>query len=280
MEMHALIEEIAALLLKIKSGEATLGELEAFAAATNQLNERAIILRYKAYESAVYGNSVTAVSEPEVEIESPEPVAEIEEVNSEVEEEPSFDLFAMDLDEEVEDEIAFEMAVEESAKVEEFPNSELEIAEEDVVVPFAPPVIEEEVHPEEKIETTSYTSLESTEIPVIPEPAFIASPGIAQNLHSIYGKLNNNDGTLAARLMSVRLETLKGAFGFNERLQIIQELFGGSNDEFNNLIEQLETIPSKEEARSLVSSYANKYHWDSESQLAIELIQKVERKYA
>ncbi|AEA43143.1 hypothetical protein [Fluviicola taffensis] len=273
MEMHALIEEIAVLLLKIKSGEATLGELEAFAAATNQLNERAIILRYKAYESSVYGNPVTAVSKEEVELESiAEPEIELE--NSEVQEEASFDLFAMDLDEEVEDEIAFEMGVEESAKVEKLPTSEVEIAAEDEVVPFAPPVVEEE-----KEEIRYEANMGSPVVPE-PEPIFVASPEIGQNLHSIYGKLNNNDGTLAARLMSVRLETLKGAFGFNERLQIIQELFNGSNDEFNNLIEQLETIPSKEEARSLVSSYANKYHWDSESQLAIELIQKVERKYA
>jgi len=265
MEMHALIEEIAALLVKIKSGEATVGELEAFAAATNQLNERAIILRYKAYEANVYGTPVqesvseapAAVKEEEAllpKIASDKDAGSIEDTHiPEPQEEPSFDLFGMDTEEE--DEVAFELIEDEEV-----------IEEEEPIDEFIEPV-----HHHEKVEEKE---------PEVQEPAFAAPIENTQNLHPIYGKLNSNDGTLAARLMSVRLETLKGAFGFNERLQIIQELFNGSNEEFNNLIEQLEAIPSKEQARSLVSSYANKYHWDSESQLAIELIQKVERKYA
>lgn len=259
MEMHALIEEIAALLVKIKSGEATVAELEAFAAATNQLNERAIVLRYKAYEANVYGNTVSEKTSSEAPViikEEIVPVIEAQESHPEQEEEPSFDLFGMDTEEEIEDEVAFELIEDE---VEE--------------------VIEEEPI-DEVIEPLHHHEIVEEKEPEVPEPAFAAPIENTQDLHPIYGKLNSNDGTLAARLMSVRLETLKGAFGFNERLQIIQELFNGSNEEFNNLIEQLETIPSKEQARSLVSSYANKYHWDSESQLAIELIQKVERKYA
>lgn len=254
MEMHALIEEIAAILVKIKSGEATLGELEAFAAATNQLNERAIVLRYKAYETKVYGNPVS-VSEQSVSetLFEEEPVAEleVEEIHIEpvVTEEPSFDLFGMS--EEEEEELTFELIEEETAEEE---IEEIEIPE---------PVVVQEV------------KLEPVAEPVIEKP--VENLG---SLHPIYGKLNSNDGTLAARLMTVRLETLKGAFGFNERLQIIQELFNGSNDEFNHLIEQLESIQTKEAARSLVSSYATKYQWDVDSQLAIELIQKVERKYA
>ncbi len=260
--MHALIEEIAALLAKIKSGEATLGELEAFAAATNQLNERAIILRYKAIEAKVYGTPVAEEVVSEALVSVKEEVASVIEVRAETvtvepREEASFDLFDMDTteEEEIEDEVPFELI-------------------EDVV--------EEEIEEEpiDEIQHVHEEPVEEEKAPVISEPAFAAPIENMQGLHPIYGKLNSNDGTLAARLMSVRLETLKGAFGFNERLQIIQELFNGSNDEFNNLIEKLESIPSKEEARSLVSSYANKYHWDAESQLAIELIQKVERKYA
>jgi len=255
MEMHALIEEITALLAKIKSGEATLGELEAFAAAASQLNERAIILRYKAMEAKVYGRPApqTPVSETSnVVKEDIVPIIEAQEVHPEPQEETSFDLFGMDT--EAEDEIPFEL-VDDTAEEE---------VDEEPIEPFVAPVHE----------------VEEEKAPVVPEPAFAAPIENTQGLHPIYGKLNSNDGTLAARLMSVRLETLKGAFGFNERLQIIQELFNGSNEEFNSLIEQIENISSKEQARSLVSSYANKYHWDVDSQLAIELVQKVERKYA
>jgi hypothetical protein len=80
--------------------------------------------------------------------------------------------------------------------------------------------------------------------------------------------------------MAVRLETLKGAFGFNERLQIIRELFNGESDVFGHVIDQLDALQSKSEARSLVSSYARKYAWDKDSEIALEFVQKVERRYA
>jgi len=273
MEMHALIEEIAALLVKIKSGEATVSELEAFAAATSQLNERAIVLRYKAYEASVYGTPVQEpVSEAPAVKEDIVPIIEAQEVHPEPQEEPSFDLFGMDTDEEEAPLPKTEIVSYRDTESREEDEVAFELIEDEVEQEIEEPIEAEPVHHHQEI-------VEEKE-PEAPEPAFAAPIENTQNLHPIYGKLNSNDGTLAARLMSVRLETLKGAFGFNERLQIIQELFNGSNEEFNNLIEQLETIPTKEQARSLVSSYANKYHWDSESQLAIELIQKVERKYA
>lgn len=256
--MHALVEEIAGLVAKIRSGEATLAELEKFAEATNQLNERAIVLRYKAYESKVYGKPHVHTEAPVFEAPAPVkeeiiPVIEAQETHLEPEEELSFDLFGQNTDEE-EEEITPFVEIKEEVKEEE----EEDPIEEEIIQPVHTPVEEEKA----------------------PEPAFAAPIENTHGLHEIYEKLNSNDGTLAARLMSVRLDTLKGAFGFNERLQIIQELFNGSNDEFNSLIDQLESISSKEQARSLVSSYANKYHWKADSQLAIELIQKVERKYA
>ncbi|MNY09730.1 hypothetical protein D3C86_1426640 [compost metagenome] len=248
--------------MKIKSGEATPDELEAFAAATSQLNERAIILRYKAYEAQVYGNpvSVKEVEVPPVP-EAPAaikedivPVIEAQEFHPEPQQESSFDLFGIDSEEEEEEEtIGFELIEE---RIEEIP-------EEEPIVHTPEPVFEEE-----------------EKVPEFVEPPLAAPIENTQDLHPIYKKLTSNGGTLAERLMSVRLDTLKGAFGFNERLQIIQELFNGSNDEFNSLIEQLETITSKEEGRALVSNYANRYQWDVDSQLAIELVQKVERKYA
>jgi hypothetical protein len=92
--------------------------------------------------------------------------------------------------------------------------------------------------------------------------------------------LVTDDNSLAARLMAVRLDSLKGAFGFNERLQIIQELFDGSAEQFTHAIETLDTLGSKEEARSVVSGFAYRFSWDKESNLALEFVQKVERRYA
>jgi hypothetical protein len=271
MEMHALIEELGALLQKIKSGNATLGELEAFAAAAAQLNEKAIVLRYKAYETKVHGEQNTAVETPvQEEIELPKMEALTEEVDIETASD-SFDLFS--LDESPEETMSFEIAIEEEP-VETTPLNETETTETtETIAPI-------------QLENSEEIASEQTDIQS-QEPVFESereqpnsSTESNEELHTIYSKLNTNDGSLASRLMSVRLETLKGAFGFNERLQIIQELFRGSNEEFSQLIEQLEETPSKERARFLVSAYAMKFDWDAENPLALELIQKVERKYA
>ena len=99
-------------------------------------------------------------------------------------------------------------------------------------------------------------------------------------LHPIYERLATADDSLAARMLSVRLETLKGAFGFNERMQIVNELLASSNDLYHEIIEQLDNMDSKEEARLFVSSIADKYNWNVSSYIALEFIQKVERRYA
>jgi hypothetical protein len=99
-------------------------------------------------------------------------------------------------------------------------------------------------------------------------------------LHPIYERLATADDSLAARMLSVRLETLKGAFGFNERMQIVNELLASSNDLYHEIIEQLDNMDNKEEARLFVSSIADKYNWNVSSTIALEFIQKVERRYA
>lgn len=266
--MQALIEELAALVQKIKTGEATLGELEAFVSATGQLHERAVILRYKAYEANVFG-SASGKSEEEIVEDSTTPVMEEPEILEEEpiaeSEEPEFDLFSLDEQPpaDVEEEPAFELSMEQ----EEVEEAEIPVMES--MTPEQETMISEDTSTEEQPETEPMVQPES-------KPVSIPSG----ELHGIYAKLNANDGSLAARLMTVRLETLKGAFGFNERLQIIQELFNGSNEAFSGLIDRLEVIPSREDARMVVSQTARDYNWDEESQLALELIQKVERKYA
>lgn len=262
MDMHALIEEIKALLVKIKSGEASQADLEAFVAATNQLNERAIVLRYKAYEASVFERTETA---SEMNSETPvvsvvEPI--IEAVLPEVEkpaEEPSFDLFGLSDEEEEEEE-----------------QMQFSLPEEPVVRPEEP--IEQKSYFDEIGETLPEASESEPVVETPVQPT--ATTDFSQNLHPIYEKLHQNDGTLTARLMSVHLDTLKGAFGFNERLQITQELFGGSNEEFNRLIDTIEETGTKEQARVIVSKIANQFNWKNDSQLALELIQKIERKYA
>lgn len=364
MDMQALIEEMGALIVKIKSGVATQGELEAFAAAAGELNERAIILRYKSYEAKVFGTpSAPAVEKAVVEVveETPahEPqsdiiidapvdahiVAQPQESVSETENddtELSFDLFSIDNEDEPESSVDARFIAHSDESVTDKVNEAYsdEISSENEINPqdgigaeeeMEAPIMHEEVpeveladdeslmvYPEEGIEAT-IEHIENTEAEPAVDARFIAhseesmfdnatnthsEESITDNtvfedevpaqeaivsttvevpagdVHPVYKRLTNEDNSLAARLMAVRLETLKGAFGFNERLQIIQELFDGSNDDFTQAIERLDTLNSKNEARNIVSTYAHQYAWDKDSNLALEFIQKVERRYA
>lgn len=306
MEMQALIEEIAFLLEKVKSGTATLSELEAFASATQQLNERAIILRYKAIEAKVYGTSnpclpdrqalsdrkPSTYDEPENDpgsdvVNDKEPIEMSAPASVEDSGDLSFDLFSMD----------------DSAPIHEpEPQSSLAIEEKEEEIIDEPAAI---IVPETKEETpVTETPAQAepvayTETDIQPEPTLIQpeqpaypesdvqpepTPAPATvslgNEHPVIQRALRNDGSLQSRLLSVRLETLKSAFGLNERMLIIRELFGGSNDTYNEAIEQLDNQPSINEARSKVSAYANQYGWGEDNELAIEFVQKVERRYA
>src|SRR5689334_3973449 len=97
MDMQELIGEMSALIVKIKGGTATQGELEAFTAAAAELHERAVVLRYKSYEAKVFGTPPAPVQElapaqPEQQETVDVPTPEIVQEKSEPEE-VSFDLF-------------------------------------------------------------------------------------------------------------------------------------------------------------------------------------------
>ncbi len=302
MEMHALLEEISALLEKIKSGTASLGELEAFAAATQQLNERAIILKYKAYEAKVFGTSAhfdsaqreplsdlnssldehSSASHKDLELKeettkteefsvpahtkSPEPIVEADE-------DLSFDLFSMDEDE----------TIDEGQKTED---SSIQLEEEFVEETPEPshPVNEEIIDepaatfaPEIDASTSLATHKEEVSAPKIESAPISQAPS---NEHPALRRARTNDGSLQSRLLSVRLETLKNAFGLNERILIVKELFGGDNDLYNATIDDLDNLNEVNSARTKMSNLAHEHGWREDSELAIEFIQKVERRYA
>jgi hypothetical protein len=279
MDMQSLVEELSALVSKIKNGSASLGELEAFAAAAAQLNERAIILKYKAYEAKVYGD--TPVKHHEV----VDPIANDDEVI------PMKSAFVVETEDVIEtstltdESMAFDLFSLDEEEVAEIASPEMEVATE---------LIAQETEPTPAADPTFELQEET---PEIEEPAFeqsvheihetpVFAPGPEDALsnshhdHPIYKRLVTDDESLATRLLSVRLESLKTAFGFNERLQIIQELFDGKNEAFNEALDVLDAQPNKSHARSVVSGLAYQFNWETESDVALDFVQKVERRYA
>lgn len=292
--MQSLLEEMGALLVKIKAGDATIGELEAFAAAASQLNERAVILRYKAYEAKVFGTELSEKSvaviddiaeDGQLDNFSVEEVMQVDETTLNFEEEEanedsfSFDLFGNEEDttegkaDDLEDEPDFEEEIPEAVEVPTFESEKINIT------PASTPSFEEtQVKVEEPVVEPTIEVVEDFKIEEKSEP--VASPVSTGDLHPIYNRVPTDMNSLSARIWQVRIESLRGAFGFNERMQSVNELFQGSLEAFTSAIDELDAISDKSTARSKVTALANQYNWSTESEIGLDFVQKVERKYA
>ena len=77
-----------------------------------------------------------------------------------------------------------------------------------------------------------------------------------------------------------QLTKLNGSFGLNEKLQLIQELFQGSADNYNQAVLALDAVLNFTEAKLVLVEYAVMYDWDLEAVVVKEFIQKVARRHA
>jgi hypothetical protein len=275
---------------KINEGTATMGEIEAFAAAAQDLNERAIIIRYKAYELKVQPAQMDI---EEIELEHASPV-ETDFIATKLDDnalDMDFDLFSTDEPEEtIELEVVSENENSTDNSFDFFASNETASSSNETLETTTeiPTVSENSTFFDDTENNENFVDFadDETDVAVQTEAEVheeIIIPATSQQpvaLHPIYERLATADDSLAARMLSVRLETLKGAFGFNERMQIVNELLASSNDLYHEIIEQLDNMDGKDEARLFVSSIADKYNWSVSSSIALEFIQKVERRYA
>lgn len=301
MTMNSLLAEMQLLVDKINEGTATMGEIEAFAAAAQDLNERAIIYRYKAYELKIQPTQFDVEETVQEQTTPAEPHIVATKLDDNALD-MDFDLFSSG-DDSLYDEPTLEESHDFSASIPEIseetshdepttsfdlyenePEEQEKVAYLDDAENNETPLMEEFDAVQEPVYTLDEeplaTSESTLETEVLPEASEPLAQETSLALHPIYERLSVTDDSLATRMLTVRLETLKGAFGFNERMQIVNELLGSSNDLYHEVIEQLDNMDSKQEARLFVSSIANKYNWNVSSTIALEFIQKVERRYA
>lgn len=79
-----------------------------------------------------------------------------------------------------------------------------------------------------------------------------------------------------------RIDSLDRAMGINERIMAINELFGGDNRFFNEVLKKLNELGSFEEARELLlKGPAMQFSWDSEDKMehAGRFVKLVRRRY-
>lgn len=83
-------------------------------------------------------------------------------------------------------------------------------------------------------------------------------------------------------LSSTPVNDLTKAFSINERILTVNELFGGDNEEFKNILVALNGLGSYEEAANVLArSVASKYSWNSEKKhkKAQKFLKLIHRRY-
>lgn len=224
----------------MQNGKLKLEDLELLVEQTRELYERSLVLRYKAYEEKVFG-----------EVSHKESVSELEQTTVD-EEQISESEPEMNSTEEGEDPV-FDFSLFEEGEE----TKEESMPEEETITNDVP-----DKNQEEEQELSASSSDELNE-----------SSGMFSHI------LDSDDDSLGSKLMLSKIDTLVGVFGFNEKFQCIQELFNASSDEFNQTIDELDSLSSFVEAQSKLESIARKNNWDLDSDITAEFVRKVERRY-
>lgn len=248
------LQELTALIEKLENGKLTIDELSRMEELTRKLHERSIILKYKAFESHA-GVEVTKEVQEE---KTPEPVAE----EPEPEEETSidFDIFEEEEElptkEEVEEEIDFMNDEEDDTEAEPEP----EVA--------AAPEVEEHV---------SVTHTEEIKDDVIESKVEVTH---TKESKSFLDRIDFEDNSLASQYAGGKLDSLIGAFGLNQRLSFINNLFDGSSELFSDAIKVLDSQNSIDEAAAKAEAMATEHDWDLEEENVLEFMTYLKRRYA
>jgi hypothetical protein len=235
---------------KLEQGNLSLDELVEMERVTRELHERSLILKYKAFEEKV-GVAPAVRVEPEVEIE-----AEIE-IEQEI---------VVPVEEPEEEPIEFSIFDDETEEEE----STIEEEQEEEPAPMVMDGPEIEEHTSITVSETHDEGVQEVHVEVKE----------TKEVSSFLDKYSEVDNSLASQFSGRKLDTLIGAFGLNERLRFINNLFDGSSELFSEAIKVLDSQNSMEEAAAKVATYAEQHEWEPEEENVMEFMTYLKRRYA
>lgn len=157
-------------------------------------------------------------------------------------------------------------------------------------IPTPPPPIEipnesNQIAPEvvlEEEEEITEPVLKAT-TPAVQEPARVkvspVVPSMDKKIAELFELDHGND--LSERLSLQPIADLTKAFGINERMLTINELFGQDNTFFEAIIERLNRLPNFDEAKYVLAQVADKHGWSNadKRKKAIVFIKQIYRRY-
>jgi hypothetical protein len=269
-----LLVSIQLLFEKMNTGYLDEQEMNELVSATQSLYERSLLIRFKAYESKVYQSELVLVTD----VCLPKSIELIEKHDDIDQEKPVFDMnFALFSDDtnqaslfSIPSEVPAISSNEDDSKDEKelitsstisttstLPISDLVIGEDDFLINELIIPMKEDALPE----VIPYGGIQTAISP------------------SIFDAIVAEEEILNAPWKS-QLTKLNGSFGLNEKLQLIQELFQGSADNYNQAVLALDAVLNFTEAKLVLVEYAVMYDWDLDAVVVKEFVQKVARRHA
>ena len=121
----------------------------------------------------------------------------------------------------------------------------------------------------------SEPSIDTTSQPKVPEH----HPHNSPKVDALFNIVTGND--LSSRLAETVVPDLTKAFGLNEKILIINDLFGGQQNEYEQVIHKLNSYNNYGSAQELLYRIANRFNWVAEAKetRAKNFIKIVRRRY-
>ena len=141
---------------------------------------------------------------------------------------------------------------------------------------YVPAVIVEEEEEVAEPAMEAATPLQQDRVQVKVNPVV---PSMDKKIAALFELDHGND--LSERLSLQPTKDLTKAFGINERMLTINELFGQDNTFFEAIIERLNRLPNFEEAKYVLAQVAEKHGWSNadKRKKAMIFIKQVYRRY-
>jgi hypothetical protein len=280
-----LLATMQLLMDRLTLGTLTMENMEELVATSREFYERTLILRYKSYEQEVFG---AGLSTDTISQEYQAPTSKVEvsstssvEVENQQEKAAAFDLSFSLFDQlEQEEALLQEIEAENEVLIATEHTSHEALSTESFVTETKSVMIEEfaneTILTEEIVEQEpqSHTIEEEIIAPPVQEV-----PTTTSHQKDAFDKMIERDNSLGSQIMGTRLDTLNGAFGLNEKLQLINELFDGSSELFYQSVQIFDALPDFDQAKVVLKNYSNEFTWDFENPLVIEFVQKIARRY-
>ncbi len=297
------LKAIEKLVDKMENGLLSINELAELETLMRDLYERSIILKYKAFEGKV------VAAEPKVEVIVPvveqkeEIVEKVPEIVAEVPEAPVLDFSLFDDTDDAEEEIPHvetpkpivvetlvAKQVEEVKHVEAVKPADPSVdgsrtgtesdQKESILKQEVKQVVAETTPEPEQADPSTDGSRKGTESDRVESYQEEPLAVMREKGSSFLNRLNIVDNSISAQLARRKISTLNGAFGLNERLLYINQLFNGSGDAFSDAVKVLDSQANLDEASHKVEELAFTHSWNPEEEVVLEFLAIIKRRYA